>query len=65
MKGVLVTWFGGRGFGFLQPEDDGPDCLVHARNFIDSAIPREGETYQFDLRPNRKGYYRAEHVRSL
>ena len=67
MRGVLVTYFGSRKFGFLQPEDGGPDVLVHERDFAKSAQPREGAKCEFDIVSDRsrKSGYRAERVKIL
>jgi len=62
-RGLLITWFGGREFGFIQPDDGGPDVLVHARDFVSQ--PHEGQSYEFKLLPdrNRRSGYRAGKIK--
>eukprot|EP00933_Yihiella_yeosuensis_P069290 TRINITY_DN7566_c1_g2_i1.p1 TRINITY_DN7566_c1_g2~~TRINITY_DN7566_c1_g2_i1.p1 ORF type:complete len:188 (-),score=42.42 TRINITY_DN7566_c1_g2_i1:451-1014(-) len=33
--GVLVRWKDDKGFGFIRPDDDGPDIFCHKRAFLD------------------------------
>lgn len=54
-----VNWFDPeRGFGFLSPEDGGPDVFVHATDVIGDGGPkllREGQTVEFELGSNDRG----------
>ena len=31
--GKMLRWQGERGFGFIQPDDGGPDLFCHVRGF--------------------------------
>jgi cold shock CspA family protein len=66
-EGRARDLLGSREFGFLQPDDGGPDVLVHARNFVHASAAREGALCEFDLVPdrNRRSGYRAEKVMVL
>ena len=46
-----------RGFGFITPEDGGPDVFVHASALESSGIPalNEGDKVSFDIEDDRRG----------
>ena len=61
-----VKWLNeGKGYGFIQPEDGGPDVFVHA-----SAVKRaglstlpEGSRVSYNLEAGRNGKMSAENLR--
>ena len=60
-----VKWFNAnKGFGFIEPDDGGPDAFVHI-----SALERagmsglsEGQKVQYDLESGRDGKSAAENL---
>jgi cold shock CspA family protein len=62
-----VTWFDNdKGFGFIQPDDDGPDVFVHFSAIADRGGYRsleEGQRVEFDVTQGQRGP-QAEDVRS-
>jgi cold shock protein len=62
-----VKWFNAsKGFGFIAPDDGGPDVFVHF-SAIQGAGYRnleEGQRVEFDVGPGRKGE-QAENVRLI
>lgn len=61
-RGVLVKWLDVRGYGFLRPDDGGPDVFVPLRSFDRAglAYPREGMALSFEIGADREGRPRAE-----
>ena len=63
-----VKWFNGaKGFGFIQPDEGGPDVFVHI-----SAVERaglsslgEGQKVSYDLESGRDGKVSATNLRLL
>jgi CspA family cold shock protein len=62
-----VSWFDdGKGFGFIQPDDGGPDVFVHFSAIADRGGYRsleEGQRVEFDVTQGQRGP-QAEDVRS-
>ncbi len=54
-----VTWFDNdKGFGFIQPDDDGPDVFVHFSAIADRGGYRsldEGQRVEFDVTQGQRG----------
>jgi uncharacterized membrane protein YsdA (DUF1294 family)/cold shock CspA family protein len=61
--GVVTTWNDDRGFGFLKPDDGGPDVFLHF-----TAVPRgtarpyQGQHLTFEVERDEKGKTRAVHA---
>lgn len=62
-----VKWFNGqKGYGFIQPDNGGPDVFVHI-----SAVERagmshlaEGQKVSFDIVQDRRGKSAAENLQA-
>ena len=53
-----VKWFNdGKGYGFITPDEGGPELFVHYTGIADGgfrSLP-EGSRVEFEVRPGRKG----------
>jgi cold shock protein len=63
--GTIKNWMVDRGFGFVRPDQSGPDIFVHVKNV--EGRPSElfcGDRVQFDIGTNpRSGKPEAQNVR--
>lgn len=54
-----VRWFDvAKGFGFIAPDDEGPDLFVHVKELVDdspSRVLREGQVVEFDVVEGDRG----------
>lgn len=53
-----VKWFNNeQGYGFLTPDEDGPECFVHHTALHGNGVKTldEGDTVEFDLVHSPKG----------
>lgn len=55
-RGKLKMWDGDRGFGFIAPDEDGPDVFVHVSAFQRASldIPDVGDRVSYDLETNSR-----------
>ncbi len=68
MSTGAVKWFNAqKGFGFLQPDDGGPDVFVHISAVERSGIgnPKEGQRLSYDLERDRKGRVSAANLKAV
>jgi cold shock CspA family protein len=62
-RGTLKSWKAERGFGFIAPDDGGPDIFVHISSFPrGGGQPTVGEELFFDLGRGRGGQIQAVRV---
>jgi CspA family cold shock protein len=57
-NGVVKWYNASKGFGFLLPEDGGPDIFVHSSDLSKSGLTKgisEGEKLTFDTEAGRNG----------
>ena len=51
-----VKWFNAdKGFGFITPDDGGPDVFVHFSELVDTDSLKEGQRIKFDVNQGPKG----------
>jgi len=54
--GKLVSFDSSRGFGFIRPEDGGPDVFVHVNDIgLDEEELRQGRVFEFDMTEGERG----------
>jgi CspA family cold shock protein len=61
-----VKWFNmQKGYGFIAPDDGGPDVFVHISAVLAAGLPelREGQTLEFDVEPAKDGKTAAANLK--
>jgi CspA family cold shock protein len=60
-----VKWFNAaKGFGFIEPDEGGPDAFVHISAVEQAGMSglAEGQKVQYELQPGRNGKSAAENL---
>ena len=54
-----------KGYGFIQPDDGGPDSFVHISDVERSGIgtPQEGDKIEYDLQRGQQGKMSATNLK--
>ena len=68
MPNGTVKWFNAqKGFGFIAPEDGGPDVFMHISAVERAGIgnPKEGQRLSFDTERDRKGRVSAANLKMI
>ncbi|WP_374499427.1 cold shock domain-containing protein [Zoogloea sp.] len=66
IEGSLVKWNKERGFGFIAPDQGGPDVFVHAVAFPHDGIrPYVGERLSFEIGVDADGRKRARNLQRI
>jgi CspA family cold shock protein len=68
MRGKIRRWFPTKGFGFMAPENGGPDVFVHVTMLDpadDARCLRVGDPVSFDPKLDSNGRAKALNVRLL
>ena len=63
-----VKWFNAtKGFGFIQPDNGGPDAFVHISAVERAGLPtlNEGDRLEFELEVDRRGKHAAVNLNKL
>jgi len=61
-----VKWFNmQKGYGFIAPDDGGPDVFVHISAVLGAGLPelREGQTLEYDVEPAKNGKTAATNLK--
>jgi CspA family cold shock protein len=66
MANGTVKWFNaGKGYGFIHPEDGGPDVFVHVTALQQAGIAKldDGQSVSYELSEEHKGRRSAVNLR--
>ena len=66
MQTGTVKWFNAaKGYGFIQPDNGGPDAFVHISAVERAGLDelREGERVQYELVPGNNGKSAADNLK--
>lgn len=60
IEGTVAKWSNDRGFGFIAPDQGGPDVFVHISAFPQDGIrPSLGDRFSFEIEADAGGKRRA------
>ena len=62
-SGTVIFFNSDRGFGVIQPKDEGEELFVHVTRIVDGKVLQQGDICSFDIEyDDRRGKYRAVNV---
>lgn len=64
MEGEVTRWLDGRGYGFIEMEDEEDDVFVHYSELDETHALMKGQKVEFELESTTKGP-RAVNVKVL
>lgn len=66
LEGKIITWKDEQGYGFIAPDNGGPQVFVHIKAFLDGNIrPIANDPVSFELTRDEQGRLQAKYVRRL
>ena len=56
IQGKIKKWNSDRGFGFITPDEGGPDIFVHASEFESAGLdpPTEGDRIAYEMKAEQR-----------
>lgn len=64
LTGKIVTWKDDQGYGFITPDNGGPQVFVHITAFLDAKVrPIVSDPVAFELTADERGRPQAKYVR--
>ncbi|MDP3813709.1 DUF1294 domain-containing protein [Pseudomonas sp.] len=63
LQGLLKSWNDDKGFGFIQPHQDGAEVFVHISAIHGDRRPVAGDAVVYSASQDQQGRLRAEHMR--
>jgi len=59
-EGIIKSWIGDKGFGFIKPHGDGKDIFIHIRDLKHSNYqPQQGDNVSYKVVADKDGKIRA------
>jgi CspA family cold shock protein len=55
LKGTIIRWLAGRGYGFIKPEEGGEDVFLHHSEVEDVYLIKEGKEVEFQIQDTYRG----------
>jgi cold shock protein len=65
VKGKIKFFNAQRGFGFITPQEGGPDVFVHVSSVAEGVELLENDAVEFEKAPGRNGKEQAVNVRVI
>ena len=64
LEGTITTWKDDQGYGFITPDNGGPQVFVHVKAFLDAKVrPILNDRVAFELTTDERGRPQAKYVR--
>lgn len=66
LEGKIITWKDEQGYGFIAPDNGGPQVFVHIKAFLDGNVrPITNDPVSFELTRDEQGRPQAKYVRRV